>query len=167
MQVRRLKEDDAPALLVLRREALEREPASFGESLEEFLALPSSTYADRLRSGGDENFIYGAFQDSALIAMAGFVRERRAKRRQKGVIWGVYVTPAHRGKGVSRAVMTALLDSARALPGIGYIYLTVTSAQSPARQLYQSLGFRSFGTEPRALAAGGRYFDEEHMVLEI
>jgi DNA invertase Pin-like site-specific DNA recombinase len=34
-----------------------------------------------------------------------------------------------------------------------------------ARGLYESLGFRSFGCERGALKIGGRYVDEEHMVL--
>jgi len=37
----------------------------------------------------------------------------------------------------------------------------------PARSLYRSLGFRSFGIEPRALKVDGSYVDQEHMVLEI
>jgi ribosomal protein S18 acetylase RimI-like enzyme len=164
--IRRLTETDAAEFFRLRREALEREPASFGESVEEHLKTPLATIAQRLR-GSAENFVYGAFDGPVLVATAGFCREQRAKRRHKGTVWGVYVAPDYRGRGVGRAVLAALLDSAGALPGLKCIYLSVTSTQSTARSLYASLGFCSFGTEPSALAVDGRYFDEEHMVLEF
>jgi ribosomal protein S18 acetylase RimI-like enzyme len=164
--VRRLTEADAAEFWRLRREALEREPASFGESVEEHLKTPVATVAARFQGGG-ENFVYGAFDGATLVATAGFYREQRIKRRHKGVVWGVYVAPEYRGRGVGRAVLVTLLESARALAGLKSVYLSVTSAQSPARNLYRSLGFRSFGVEPRALAVDGRYFDEEHMTLEL
>jgi hypothetical protein len=33
--------------------------------------------------------------------------------------------------------------------------------------LYRSLGFKTYGVEPRGLRIGDRYFDVEHMVLFI
>ena len=49
--IRRLTETDAAEFFRLRREALEREPASFGESVEEHLKTPLDTIAQRLRGG--------------------------------------------------------------------------------------------------------------------
>jgi ribosomal protein S18 acetylase RimI-like enzyme len=168
MEIRCLAPADAEELWRVRSEALEREPASFGESLEEHLGIPRARFAERLWAPGADGFVYGAFEESSnLVAMAGFFRESRRKRRHKGVIWGVYVSASHRGRGLGRAVMTAALGAARELPGLRYVYLSVTSVQSPARDLYLSLGFRSFGREPGALAVDGQYFDEEHMILEL
>ena len=165
IEVRRLTQADAEATWRLRREALEREPASFAESPEEVASVES--FAERLGSGGDNTFMYGGLDGHQLVAMAGFFRETRVKRRHKGIVWGVYVSPPWRGQGAGRAVMNALLENARSLSELHHIYLSVTAAQSPARQLYISLGFRPFGLEPRSLAVDGRYFDEEHMLLEL
>jgi RimJ/RimL family protein N-acetyltransferase len=36
-----------------------------------------------------------------------------------------------------------------------------------AQALYRSLGFKSFGIEPRAMRVGDKFYDEEHMVLQL
>jgi ribosomal protein S18 acetylase RimI-like enzyme len=168
MKIRRLADSDAEPLWRLRFNALQTEPATFGESLDELLESTPETFAERLRSGGDENFVLGAFDEQdALVGMAGFYREQVAKKRHKGWVWGVFVSPPHRGLGIGRALLVSILESAQGLAELDSIFLTVATTQVPARSLYRSLGFRSFGIEPRALKINGDYVDQEHMVLEI
>ena len=42
----------------------------------------------------------------------------------------------------------------------------VTTNQA-ALSLYRTLGFTSYGVEPRGLACAGRYFDQELVVLQL
>jgi RimJ/RimL family protein N-acetyltransferase len=63
--------------------------------------------------------------------------------------------------------MIAVLKHAACLEGIEQINLLVATTQTAAKGLYESLGFRSFGCEQRALKIGERYVDEEHMVLHL
>ena len=99
--------------------------------------------------------------------MTGFYRAAPVKRRHKGWIWGVFVSPSAREKGVGRALLARVLETAKALPGIRCILLTVSITQEAAIKLYQDLGFRSFGTEPHALMVGEGSIDEYHMILEL
>lgn len=150
----------------LRHEALEREPLSFSESLSEFRPKTVDEYWAQV-CAREDNYVVGAFSGADLVAMAGFYREQREKRSHKGHIWGVYVSEQHRGQGVGRMVLTKLLETVRTLPGLAWVLLTVTAPQEQARRLYLSLGFRPFGTEPRALKVNGLYVDEDYMILEL
>ncbi len=57
---------------------------------------------------------------------------------------GLAVFAAHRGKGVARALMTALVDRARA-EGVPALSLSVEDGNEAARGLYDSLGFVTVG----------------------
>jgi ribosomal protein S18 acetylase RimI-like enzyme len=109
----------------------------------------------------------GAFLEAELVGMAGFFREKHLKARHKGRIWGVYVRANLRGRGIGRALLTALLERIKTMPGLEQVNLTVSSRQVPAKILYRSLGFETFGVEHEALKIGDQYFDDEYMVLRL
>jgi RimJ/RimL family protein N-acetyltransferase len=165
--IRKLTENDAEALWQLRMHALESDPVSFAESPEELRRTKVEEYATRLRSGGAENFVVGAFDGERLIGMTGFYRDALLKRRHIGHVWGVFVSPTARGKSVGRAIVAEVIRSAKTLSGLRCIRLMVAVTQEKARHLYEDANFRIFGIEPRSLKIGDRYVDESHMTLEL
>jgi ribosomal protein S18 acetylase RimI-like enzyme len=167
MNIRKLTGNDAETLWQLRLHALETDPVSFAESPEELNRTTVEEYASRLRAGGAGNFVYGAFDGEQLLGMIGFYRDALLKRRHIGHIWGVFVSPSARGKGVGRALLAEVIKSAKALPGLRCVRLMVAVTQQAARHLYEEVGFRVFGTEPWSLKIGENYVDENHMTLEF
>ena len=165
MQLRLLTADDAEAWWLLRLEMLRNDAASFADSVEEHQKTTVETARERFAAGEPkENFVVGAFAEDKLAGTAGFFRRKNNNERHKGHIWGVYVTPQLRGKGVARALMEEIIHRARQIDGLEQITL-VASANLPAQRLYKSLGFESYGIEPHSLKIGDQYVDDVLMVL--
>jgi ribosomal protein S18 acetylase RimI-like enzyme len=166
MELRLLNEHDADAWWHLRLEALENAPSSFADAADDHRRTKVESVRVRLQSGmPDRRFIVGMWEDGKLVGIAGFYRHEAGHFRHKGHIWGVYVTPNARRKGVARALLNEIVRRARAIAGIEQINLVVSAPQMSAKQLYSSLGFHTYGIERRSLKIGSEYVDDKLMVL--
>jgi ribosomal protein S18 acetylase RimI-like enzyme len=170
MMIRILTADDAAAYHALRLHALRESPAAFGSTYESEVDTPLEEIAARLAQGtGGEDVVFGAFdvEDGGLVGLAGLGRQKGRKTRHRAHVWGMYVAPRGRGRGVGRALMSTLIAHARALPGVERLTLGVEPTNAPARTLYHTLGFVTYGTEPEAYSLDGEYWDSELMSLDL
>ena len=163
--VRRLRPDDAPALVSLRREALESEPLAFAASVEDDRL--SLDFARTILAAEQDQAVFGLFLGPDLAGMVGVVRGSTVKQRHRGMIWGMYVAPRARHRGMGRALLEMAIAHARRWPGIEQLDLTVSDTGVIAKRLYESAGFRSWGREPRSLQWDGQFVDDHHMVLDL
>lgn len=117
------------------------------------LARPGYAIAAAVLTGG------------TLAAAAGVAVPRHIKMAHRAHIWGVYVTPPERRRGLGEQVVRLAVETARQMPGVTSAGLSVSARTPSARRLYERLGFRAWGLEPGALVINGQAFDEVHMVL--
>lgn len=164
MEIRKLLADDAGEWSRLRRESLEHEPLAFGKSVEEHDSMPLETIVARFQNAPQRDARLGAFENGKMIGMVTFLRDSSVKGGHKGGVYGVYVTPGRRGHGIGRALLEEVIRHAESDPSLEQIMLAVATDQTAAKALYRSLGFESWGTEPRAMKVGAQYVSEEYMV---
>jgi ribosomal protein S18 acetylase RimI-like enzyme len=106
-------------------------------------------------------------EPAELVAGAGILRMKRAKFAHRARLWGVYVEPEQRGRGLGRVVVSAAIEVARTWPGLEYIDLGVSANAPKAHRLYESLGFTAWGREPESTAHGALRYDEIYMTLKL
>ena len=169
MNIRELGESDAAAYRTLRLRALNEHPTAFVSSYEEQKEWPLERFAQRLRGSFDSagSFNLGCFVDEAIVGTVGFFRYDGPKRMHIGKIVGMHVAAEHHGKGYGRALLGAALERARKMAGLAVIHLAVESRNEPAKALYRSFGFETYGVEKQAIFVDGEYFDEDLMALKV
>ncbi|WP_162920191.1 GNAT family N-acetyltransferase [Paenisporosarcina cavernae] len=167
MQTRILTAEDASAYWKLRLEALQESPESFATSYEEAVMRenPVQRVADILSSNSAKTF--GAFQDGELIGNIIVSFQTMPKLQHKASIFGVYVTPSARGKGIAEAIMQTLISYIEQNSEVEVLDLTVVSTNVPAIRLYEKIGFVKWGLEEKSMKNNDRFIDEWHMNLFI
>jgi L-amino acid N-acyltransferase YncA len=80
-------------------------------------------------------------------------------------VLGITIAKGWRGKGIGRALMVRVLADCRGKYEIVELGLFATNTR--ARALYESLGFRAWGVQPKGCRRGERYIDHVSMQLEL
>lgn len=156
--IRPLTHADLGAYAALRRQSLLEVPLAFAASPETDVAAQIGVPPDWM--------LFGAFAPE-LAGAVGLMRGRHPKAAHKLHLWGMYVAPSHRRRGLAAKLLEAAIAHARSMPGVAWIQLGVTDAAGDARRLYERMGFISWGSEPDALRFEGRSVAQEHMALRI
>jgi ribosomal protein S18 acetylase RimI-like enzyme len=164
-QIRRLKESDIESIVALRREALRCEPEAFSASPGSDVGRDRE-FLGRILGQAAAQAMFGAL-DPQLVGMVGVYREEGDKQAHKAGVWGMYVQPSHRGRGLGASLLAAAIGFARSMPGVTHLHLSASDTAGAARRLYERMGFQTWGIEPASLQVNGRLVDVHHMVLPL
>ena len=164
--IRRLSPSDAHAWAQLRQEALESHPLAFGASLPDDFSTLVETAIDRL-AVCDESAFFGAFVDDVLVGTVGIRRDDGAKERHKCILVAMFVRTGNRRTGAGEMLVKAAVQHARSWNEMKQILLVVNDVAPEAKRLYEKLGFRVWGVEPRSLCWKSQYTDATHMILDL
>lgn len=155
LAVHRLAAGDGDVFRNIRLTAFRFAEDSFASSLAEELSKPKDWFEARVQ----QDAVFVARDAGGVLGVVGLSAKAGSKEAHKGFVYSMFVLPEARGRGVGQALMSALLDEARAR--FESIQLIVVSTNAPAVALYERAGFKSYGLEPRALkTAEGVYTDD-------
>lgn len=162
--IRRLAPADAADYRALMLDAYARHADAFTSTAEERAALPLAWWQQRLSAeAAATELVWGAFDGPALVGAAGLELPDREKIRHKATLFGMFVAPAARGRGIARALVAAVIADARARPGLDVLQLTVTAHNTSALRLYETCSFRVWGEEPDAVRWQGARWSKLHL----
>lgn len=167
--IRHLTPEDADAFSAMRLLGLELHPEAFGTGADAWRrATPARRGAglEPVDNPGDR-FVLGAFDGDTLVGLIGFRREGKARVRHKGGLWGFFVHPDHRRRGVGDALLQGALEAARAGEGMRYVRVVVTLANKDAVRRFESSGFIRYGLEVGGLCLNGLELDQAFMRREL
>ncbi|KYG26070.1 GNAT family N-acetyltransferase [Alkalihalobacillus trypoxylicola] len=165
MKVRQLERIDASSYRSLRLEGLKLYSEAFASSYEEEQDLALEEYEEKL---SQPNMItLGAFDAGQLCGVVTLQKVKLIKMKHRIHILAMYVSEEKRQKGVAKCLIKEAIQTSKQLDGIEQLHLTVVSVNEPAKKLYQSFGFETYGFDKKALKINQEYYDEELMVLNI
>ena len=146
----------------LRLGALKTDSQAFLSTYEKEAEHPDEKWQQRLKSANEEitSWMYFAQSDGKLVGMIGCFRDENDLKNHSAQIWGMYVTPAQRGKGIAKSLMSTLLKKLSANKDITKLKLEVNTDQKSAVKLYEHFGFKATETTPLVLGDG-----KEHQVI--
>lgn len=166
---RQIELKDIDAFYAVRASALEQSPQSYGNHLEQWRSAPQAQVVSMIEDAlaSPDNAIVGAFADGALLGMGGLNRERKLNVVHKATLWGLFVVPEQRRKGIGRQILGHVIEIARGVAGLDYVRLIVTATDEPARALFESVGFAEYGNEQRGIRHEGKYYDQVYMRFDL
>jgi predicted GNAT family acetyltransferase len=137
--IRAVSEADWQVLRSVRLQALADAPDAFATTLEEAMAFSDDRWRERAR-GTETSRMFLAFVDDRAMGIAGLFDEEDGSAQ----LISVWVPPEQRGKGMAQALTTAVMRFATAA-GMQRMTVWFTDGNSPAKKLYERLGFAATG----------------------
>lgn len=163
--LRKLQPHESSIYRLIRLACLKNAPQFFGSTFEEESQTPRLKFETYIENNERDHFMFGAFDNETLIGITGFERMKRARDRHRGELVQVYIESQYRGQNIGARLLRAVVEHAFTLDGIEQIQLSLIAGNESAGRLYEKIGFRTFGIQPRYFKMGENYTDQQLMQL--
>ena len=163
--IRKLQPDESAIYREVRLSCLKNVPEYFGSTYEEEVLNPKFMFETFIENGSPDHVMFGAFEEERLIGITGFNRMARQRALHRGELVQVFVDSNYRGQNIGEKLIRRVLEYAFTLEGIEQVQLSVIAGNPSAIKLYEKVGFKTFGVQPRYFKVGDTYMDQQFMQL--
>lgn len=129
------------------------------------MARGKAHFADILSHEGNDKAIFGAVDKGHVVGSMGVTREERKKFLHKAMFWELSVDPDYRGQGLAPKIFGMAVEHSKKNMDVQLVRLQVEAENHNAKKVFESYGFKTWGTEPLAMKDGDRVFSVDHMIM--
>lgn len=148
----------------LRLQALKNNPQAFSSPYNKEKTYSDKEWQQKLKDvgNGTDWILFAKNSNDKLIGMIGGYRDNNGMKNHSAEIWGVYVDPKMRGKGVAKLLIAGILNEFKNDQDINSVVLGVNADQISAKKLYESFGFITKRIKVHLMGDG-----KEHTLLNM
>lgn len=161
IQIGSLREDQWKEYRDIWLEALQKAPEVFTASHYEQSKVSDDVWKERFESTLKERdgIVIFALVDNKPVGMIGAYFDDNPKFHHIATIWGAYVKPDYRNRGVATKMANALLHRLEEIKRITKIKTYSITNSKLAVNVYKHFGFDIVGIAKQELKIGNQYFD--------
>jgi len=147
ISIRQLLENDWETVCSIRLKALQSDSGVFSATYEDAAKRTDADWKAYLT--GINTAVFSVFDDGQPIGMTGISIERDDPTYKNAFLWGSWLEPAYRGKGISKLMYAARLKWARQHPTCEKIIVSHRESNIASKFANQKHGFAYTHTEER------------------
>ena len=137
--IRRLTEDDWLEFSQIRLKALQTDPEVFGSNYEKESQMTEADWRGRLRA--KDNAIFLLCAGDTPIGMTCVSIDRHDATKKTALLWGSWLAPPFRGKGLSELMYQTRINWAKRQPTVEKIIVSHRASNLSSKRANQKHGF--------------------------
>jgi RimJ/RimL family protein N-acetyltransferase len=153
VSIRQLNEDDWREFAKVRLKALETDPKVFGSNYELESKFTEADWRSRLQASED-SAIFMLFAGDEPIGTTAVSVWRDDETKRTALLWGSWLEPDFRGKGVSELMYRTRIEWAKAHPTVERIIVSHRASNVASKYANQKHGFRFTKTNEKTWTDG-------------
>ena len=147
INIRRLSADDWLAFSQIRLTALKTDPRVFGSNYERESQFSEEDWRNSLNK--NDSAIFMIFDDETPIGMTSISIDREDPTGKTALLWGSWLAPEYRGKGLSDLMYRARINWAKDQPNVEKIIVSHRASNLASKYANQKHGFSNSLTKTK------------------
>jgi RimJ/RimL family protein N-acetyltransferase len=137
--IRRLTENEWLEFSRIRLQALLTDPQVFGSNYEKESQMLETDWRERLRA--EDNAIFLIYAGDTPVGMTSVSVDRNDSTGKTALLWGSWLAPYVRGKGLSELMYRTRIEWAKAQPSVEKIIVSHRASNAASKYANQKHGF--------------------------